>query len=97
MTAAKSFFTTDGSPPMRVTGPNFATATTLTAGTPANTVIWYQGDSTTNPRATAPVRADEGTPVGIGAQANEQPFAETMAAFAALALGNLPGQRYDPD
>jgi flagellar hook-associated protein 3 FlgL len=90
MTAAKSFFTTDGSPPMRVTGPNFATATTLTAGTPANTVIWYQGDSTTNPRATAPVRADEGTPVGIGAQANEQPFAETIAAFAALASETFP-------
>src|SRR5205823_7896619 len=45
MAAANNFFDIDaGQPPMRVAGPPFNTATTLVAGTAADTVTWYTGE-----------------------------------------------------
>jgi flagellar hook-associated protein 3 FlgL len=56
--AANSFFNTDAAhPPQRVNGPPFATATSLIAGTAANTVSWYTGEAGTalaRTTATAP-------------------------------------------
>src|ERR1043166_672062 len=53
--AANDFFNTDASnPPQRVAGPPFDTATAFVAGTPANTVNWYTGETGAGPaRATA--------------------------------------------
>ena len=48
--ASNDFFNIDGThPPQRVAGPNFATATSLEAGTPANTVSWYIGEMGADP------------------------------------------------
>src|SRR4030081_2170518 len=50
--ASSEFFTS--APPQRVHGPPFNTATSLIAGTPANTLSWYTGETGTDPaRGTA--------------------------------------------
>jgi flagellin-like hook-associated protein FlgL len=87
--AASDFFGgTAGSPPPRVGGPPFATATTNSAGTAANTIIWYAGDeaSPADARGTAAVRISEDQTVGVGAQANEPAFRALLSTFAVLAL-----------
>ncbi|MEM8878596.1 MAG: hypothetical protein AAGD23_12100, partial [Pseudomonadota bacterium] len=44
--ASRDFFAADAdNPPMRVDGPPFETATTMVAGTAADTVIWYTGEN----------------------------------------------------
>jgi flagellar hook-associated protein 3 FlgL len=88
--AADAFFAGSlSSPPMRVVGPP-ATATTLAAGTPANTVIWYQGDDTSaDPRLTAQAKVDGGGTIGLGVQANEQGIRNLMANLAALATDSF--------
>jgi flagellin-like hook-associated protein FlgL len=86
--AADFFGATAGNPPPRVGGPPFATANTYTAGTAANTVIWYAGDEgpPADARATAAIRLSEDQTVGVGAQANEPAFRALLSAFAVLAL-----------
>ncbi len=78
----------NSTPPQRVTGPSFATATTQTAGTPADTVIWYQGEVGADPaRGTAVGRVDQAITVQYGARANEQAFRselQSIAVFAAV-------------
>ncbi|MCP8937299.1 flagellin [Alsobacter sp. SYSU M60028] len=90
MATARDFFRTDGTAPTRVVGPPFASATATTAGTAADTVIWYRGDTSADPRATTTARVDEGQPVGVGGQANEPAFAETLAQLAVLATETYP-------
>ncbi len=78
----------NSTPLQRVTGPSFATATTQTAGTPANTVTWYRGEIGTDPaRGTAIGRVDQSITVQYGARANEQAFRselQSIAVFAAV-------------
>ena len=83
-------------PPLRVAGPPFATATTLVAGTPANTVSWYIGENGPNPpRSTAVARIDPSITVSYGARANEQGLAWVVQQVATLAATSyLPT---DPD
>ena len=87
VTASKSFF--DGSPsspPLRVVGPPFNAATTLAAGTAADTVIWYQGDdSAGSPRDSALARIDDNVVVAYGTRANEEGIRTTMQNLAVLA------------
>ena len=84
--ASSEFFTS--TPPQRVNGPPFNTATSLIAGTPANTLSWYTGETGPDPaRGTAVARVDQAGTVQYGARANEQAFTsqiETIAAFAAV-------------
>jgi flagellar hook-associated protein 3 FlgL len=84
--AADAFFAGSlSSPPLRVVGPP-ATATTLAAGTAADTVIWYQGDDTSSdPRATLAAKVDTGVSVGLGVQANEEGFRRLLASMAVFA------------
>jgi flagellar hook-associated protein 3 FlgL len=74
--------------PLRVGGPPFSTATTLVAGTPANTVFWYTGESgPDSARGTAVARVDQSVTVQYGARANEQAFRfqlQQIAAYAAV-------------
>jgi flagellin-like hook-associated protein FlgL len=86
--AGKEFF---DNPPMRVTGSApFGAATSLTAGTKANTVIWYNGelDSASDPaRGTAVARVDQAITVQYGARADEQALRtqlQNVAVFAAV-------------
>lgn len=83
--ASADFF---GSPPQRVAGPPFDTATALVAGTPADTVSWYTGETGTDPaRGTAVARIDQSMTVQYGVRADEEAFRwqlENIAAFAVM-------------
>lgn len=74
--------------PLRVGGPPFNTATTLVAGTSANTVIWYTGEAgSDSARGTAVARVDQSITVQYGARADEQAFRhllKNVAAYAAV-------------
>jgi flagellar hook-associated protein 3 FlgL len=84
ITASNSFFT--DSPPMRVNGSPPESATSLTAGTSANTVFWYTGEDDGTPaRSTATGRIDSAIIVNYGMRANEQGIASTIANVAAFA------------
>ena len=53
-------------------GPPFDAATGMIAGTAANTVIWYTGETGSDPaRSTATARIDQSLAVSYGARANE--------------------------
>ncbi len=85
--ASDEFFSADASnPPQRVNGPPFDTATSLVAGTAANSVIWYTGESGSDPaRATATARIDQSLVVSCGARANEDGIRTLVQNFATLA------------
>jgi flagellar hook-associated protein 3 FlgL len=81
--AADNFFSSN--PPLRVSGVP-ATATALVAGTPANTVFWYTGESgATPPRQTATAQVGPGTTIAYGMRASEQAISTLVANVAALA------------
>ncbi len=91
--AAKDFFNgSPSSPPLRVPGPPFNTATAAPApGTATNTVIWYQGDDAAgSARATASVQADQSQLVATGARANEEAFRQGLAQFAVMSAETFP-------
>jgi len=84
MAAANDFFSSDL--PQRVAGPPFATATSLVAGTPANTVFWYTGESGSTPaRQTAVAQVGPSTSVSYGMRANEQAISTLIGNVAVLA------------
>ena len=84
MAASDNFFSS--SPPLRVDGPPFNTATQLVAGTPSNTVSWYTGESGTDPaRGTAVAGIDQSISVQYGARANEQAFVDQLKNIAVYA------------
>ena len=90
-TASNDFFGADlNNPPPRVAGPPFDTATAMTAGTTADTVVWYTGDaSATPPRGTATTRIDPALVVSYGARANEtgiRTLVQNVATLAAVTL-----------
>ncbi len=86
MAAANNFF--NDNPPMRVDGPPFSTATSLVAGTSANTVSWYTGENGSTPaRDTATAQIDSSLSVSYGMRANESALTttvENVAVFAAM-------------
>jgi flagellar hook-associated protein 3 FlgL len=87
--AANDFFNADAAdPPQRVDGPPFATATSLVAGTSANTVTWYTGDASSTPaRDTATAQIDPSVTVSYGMRANESALrttVENLAVFSAM-------------
>ncbi|WP_299347479.1 hypothetical protein [uncultured Maritalea sp.] len=84
--ASDNFFAANGETTQRVDGPPYDTATGLVAATDTDTVIWYTGQSATNPRQTVDARVDENTRVSYGAQANEDGptrLIRSLAVFAA--------------
>jgi flagellin-like hook-associated protein FlgL len=73
-------------PPLRVSGSPLSSATSLVNGS-ADTVAWYTGNSSANPRASSTARIDPSITVQYGAQANEQAIRsqlEGVAVFAAV-------------
>ena len=95
--ASNDFFDADlNNPPQRVNGPPFDTATGMTAGTAANSVVWYTGEPGTGPaRATATARIDTSLSVSYGARANEQGFRDIVQNIATLAA--VPISASDPN
>jgi flagellar hook-associated protein 3 FlgL len=89
--AANNFFDIDaGQPPMRVNGPPFDSATSLVAGTSANTVTWYTGEmGTDSARGTAVAKVDDALTVAYGARANEQAIRSTIANIAVYAVSTF--------
>ncbi|MDR3375369.1 MAG: hypothetical protein P4L98_16715 [Ancalomicrobiaceae bacterium] len=86
---ADFFNTFQGAAPQRVAPDmssgtaSFATATSLTGGTAADTVMWYTGDQTnTNPRKDATAVVDSSLQVNYGARANEPAFAWQVQQLA---------------
>jgi len=84
-------------PPLRVPSPA-SSATTLANGS-ADTVAWYTGNNSPNPRASSTAQIDSSISVQYGAQANEQAIRsalEGVAVFAAVSFSptatNSPAQ-----
>ncbi|MEH3118015.1 MAG: hypothetical protein PGN25_10585 [Methylorubrum populi] len=82
--ASLNFF--EGSPaaglsPRRVSADGNGYAETASS----KTVIWYQGDTAPDARATATVQVGTSRTVEIGAQANEEAIRRTLAGIAAVA------------
>jgi len=71
-------------PPLRVSGSPLSSATSLTNGS-ANTVAWYTGNNSANPRASSAARIDAGVTVDYGAQANEQAIRQQIEGIAVYA------------
>jgi flagellar hook-associated protein 3 FlgL len=81
--AADNFF--NSNPPLRVNGVP-ATSTSLVAGTSANTVFWYTGESGATPaRQTALAQVGPSTTIAYGMRANEQAVTSLVANVAVLA------------
>ena len=86
--AADNFFDFDATtPPQRVAGPPFTSATALTNATTADTVFWYEGEVSSTPaRDTAVARADDAITVGYGVRANETAFVTALKHLATLTV-----------
>jgi hypothetical protein len=76
-------------PPLRVSGSPLSSATSLVNGS-ADTVAWYTGNSSPNPRASATARIDTSITVQYGAQANEQAIRSQFEAVAVFAAVTTP-------
>jgi flagellar hook-associated protein 3 FlgL len=86
--AAGNFFE---NPPQRVAGPPFDTATSLVAGTSADTVIWYTGEIGTDPaRDSATARIDPANSVSYGLRASEEGIRWVVQNLAAVAAVTFP-------
>jgi flagellin-like hook-associated protein FlgL len=70
--------------PLRVSGTPLSTATALVSD-PTNTVAWYTGNSSPNPRASSAARIDATITVNYGAQANEQAIRQQLEGVAVYA------------
>src|SRR5712675_2181808 len=73
----------------RVAGPPFATATALVNATSANTVSWYTGAMSANPRTSVTARIDFSAAVSYGIQANEQGIRSVIENVAVFAAANF--------
>ena len=95
--ASNEFFAADaGNPPLRVVGPPFDSATALTAGTAANSVIWYTGEAGSDPaRLTATARIDPSLAVSYGVRGNEDGLRALVQNIATLAA--VPVSATDPN
>ena len=85
--AAENFFYGQGTTgPMRVDGPPYETATGLVAGATADTVFWYKGEDSDDPRRTVTAKVGETTSVAYGVQANEAGLVNLVRSLAAMAI-----------
>ena len=85
---AKNFFASNVySPPERVAGTPASSATSVVAGTAANTVIWYQGKADNkDPRADRKIQIGNDITVEYGVRANESGFQSALSGIAASML-----------
>ena len=87
--ASENFFYAQGGQPMRVDGPPFESATALVAGTSANTIFWYKGEDSSDPRQTVTGKVGESTSVAYGVQANEGGIVNLLRSLATMAIQNF--------
>jgi len=101
--ASDDFFNFDDTtPPQRVDGPPFESATALIDATAGDTVFWYEGEfGTDDPRRSQTVKVDDYISVEYGARANEEAFRTSLQTLAVASYqtynsGDANGQdRYD--
>ncbi len=83
--AALGFSSANGTATTTAGGTNItANATTLVNGS-ANTVAWYTGNNSADPRASANALVDSGISVNYGIQANEQAIRQQLEGIAVYA------------
>ena len=89
--ASNEFFSADAStPPPRVDGPPFDSAIAMTTGSSADTVIWYTGETGTDPaRSSSTARIDPNLSVGYGVRANEDGLRAIIQNLATLAATTI--------
>jgi flagellar hook-associated protein 3 FlgL len=88
--AADNFFNGQGEQVMRVDGPPYETATGLVAATTVDTVMWYTGESSTDPRGSVNAKVDDSTTVRYGVQGNESGIVELVRSLAVVAAEIYP-------
>ncbi len=99
--AADNFFNGNGETIQRVDGPPFDSATALIAATSADTITWYEGSSSADPRKSVVARIADKANVGYGVEGNEKGFLELMRSVASVAVetfslgDSTAGARYD--
>jgi flagellin-like hook-associated protein FlgL len=99
--AADSFFNSQGTQVMRVDGPPFETATGMVAATESNTVLWYRGENSADPRSTVDAQVGDNSAVRYGVQANEDGITQLVRTLAAMSVETYPntdptsGARFD--
>jgi flagellar hook-associated protein 3 FlgL len=76
-------------PPLRVSGSPLSSATALVNGS-ADTVAWYTGNNSPDPRASATALVDSGISVQYGIQANEQAIRQQLEGVAVYAAMTEP-------
>jgi len=76
-------------PPLRVSGSPLSSATSLVNGS-ADSVAWYTGNSSPDPRASSTARIDSSITVQYGAQANEQAIRSQLEGVAVFAAVTTP-------
>jgi flagellar hook-associated protein 3 FlgL len=79
--AANNFFSI---PPQVISGDPY-TATSLSNGTSANTVLWYTGGNSSTPLQTVTAQVGPSLTVAYGMQANEPAISSLLASVAVLA------------
>ncbi|HHK73699.1 MAG TPA: hypothetical protein ENJ57_00890 [Rhizobiales bacterium] len=83
--AGTDFFDiSSGSPPQRVDGPPFATATALKDATSADTVFWYKGDLEGSARDGAVAKVDDGYSISYGVRADEHALMDGVRILAVM-------------
>lgn len=90
--AGDNFF---DNPPMRVDGPPYNTATAMIAGTPDNTVVWYQGDTSGTPGNNFFATIGEGSQIAYGARADQSALSSVIKSAALLAAVSYTGNDAD--
>lgn len=87
---ADNFFFGSGGSVMRVPSPA-ATATALVPATATDTILWYRGESNTNPaRQSVSARIDDSTSVNYGVRANESGLVGLVRSLAVMSVETYP-------
>lgn len=90
--AADNFFDYDDTtPPQRVNGPPYDSATSLVDATTTDTVYWYQGEiSSSSARDSAVARIDDTISLSHGVRANEEAFKTVLKQLASVVADTFP-------
>jgi flagellin-like hook-associated protein FlgL len=91
--AADDFFFGNGEVPKRVDLTPPATATTATGvvnGTTADTVFWYKGGDSADPRRSVTAKVGEGATVAYGVEGTEKGLVNLVRALGAMSIQTFP-------
>ena len=87
--AALGFSSASGTATTTGSGTNITAKPTSLVNGSADTVAWYTGNSSPNPRASSAAMVDSGITVDYGAQANEQAIRQALQGVAVYAAVNF--------